>query len=282
MPTQVDDRRPFLAVFASLIVLAWLALWLWGQSPSGRFLRHDPAPPGVTGQSPAHLHGEAGARHALPDHQPAASSRSEAGWPVAVVGWTLMSMAMMLPTSLPLLVLFHAVARRRPDRPLLVGLLSAGYLAVWAAFGLVAHAAVARLHGIVADQAWLAERAFLIGAATVLVAGVYQFTPLKFACLDRCRSPLGFVTEHWRGRRERLAAFRLGVHHGLFCVGCCWSLMLLMLAVGAGSLGWMLALGAVMAAEKNLPWGRRLTTPLGLALLAGSGAIILQGTLAGR
>ena len=75
------------------------------------------------------------------------------------------------------------------------------------------------------------------------MAGVYQFTPLKYHCLDKCRAPLGFIMGHWRGRRERLQALRLGLHHGLFCVGCCWSLMLLMFAVGVGSLGWMLALG---------------------------------------
>ena len=98
-------------------------------------------------------------------------------------------------------------------------------------------------------------------------------------CLHRCRSPLGFILAHWRGRRERLAAFRIGLHHGLFCVGCCWSLMLLMFAVGVGSLGWMLGLGAVMAAEKNLPWGRRLTTPLGLLLLGAGTALVLRHVL---
>ena len=102
------------------------------------------------------------------------------------------------------------------------------------------------------------------------MAGVYQFTPLKYHCLDKCRAPLGFIMGHWRGRRPRREALRLGLHHGLFCLGCCWSLMLLMFTVGVGSLGWMLALGAVMAAEKNLPWGRRLSAPLGMALVAGA------------
>ena len=84
-----------------------------------------------------------------------------------------------------------------------------------------------------------------------MLAGLYQFTPLKYACLDKCRSPLSFITEHWRGSHERTQAFRLGVHHGLFCIGCCWSLMLLMFAVGVGNLGWMLVLGALMAIEKT-------------------------------
>jgi predicted metal-binding membrane protein len=110
---------------------------------------------------------------------------------------------------------------------------------------------------------------------TLLVAGAYQFSPLKYHCLEKCRSPLSFALEHWRGRRERLHALWLGVHHGLFCIGCCWSLMLLMFAVGVGNLGWMLALSAVMAAEKNLPWGRRLSAPLGVALLFWGAVLIL-------
>jgi predicted metal-binding membrane protein len=101
----------------------------------------------------------------------------------------------------------------------------------------------------------------------LVLAGLYQFAPLKYACLDKCRSPLSFITEHWRGSHERTQAFRLGIRHGLFCIGCCWSLMLLMFAVGAGNIGWMLVLGAVMAIEKNLPWGRRLSKPLGVVLV---------------
>jgi predicted metal-binding membrane protein len=108
----------------------------------------------------------------------------------------------------------------------------------------------------------------VFGAGPLLLAGGFQFTKLKYRCLDKCRAPLGFVTQHWRGSDTRLQALQLGVHHGLFCVGCCWALMFLMFAVGTGSIGWMLVLGAVMALEKNMPWGRKLSAPLGLLLLA--------------
>jgi predicted metal-binding membrane protein len=87
---------------------------------------------------------------------------------------------------------------------------------------------------------------------------------------------LSFVTEYWRGRQERRNAFLLGTHHGLFCVGCCWALMLLMFAVGVGNIAWMLALGALMAAEKNLPWGRKLSAPTGVALIGWGGMIFLN------
>jgi predicted metal-binding membrane protein len=241
MAMRVDLRKPFTVLFVLLIVLAWLGLWQWGNSPAGRFVHHE----------------EIG--HA-----------AESGWTLLglfVVGWSLMTVAMMLPTSVPLVVLFHGLTRRRPDQPLLLALLLVGYLGVWTLFGVLAHGADQRLHDAMHALPWLAERAWVIGAATLLVAGAYQFTPLKYHCLEKCRSPLSFVMAHWRGRHERRQAFWLGVHHGLFCIGCCWSLMLLMFAVGMGNLGWMLALSAVMAAEKNLAWGRRLSAPLGVALL---------------
>jgi predicted metal-binding membrane protein len=115
-----------------------------------------------------------------------------------------------------------------------------------------------------------------LGAGILVLAGVYQFTPLKYHCLDKCRSPLSFIMGHWTGKSERTQALRLGLHHGIFCIGCCWSLMLLMFAVGSGSIGWMLILGALMAVEKNVSWGRRLSRPLGVLLL-GWGVAIAAG-----
>ena len=98
------------------------------------------------------------------------------------------------------------------------------------------------------------------------VAGVFQFSRLKYLCLEKCRTPLGFVTSHWHGPRPQREAFLLGLAHGVFCVGCCWALMLLMFLVGMGNTAWMLILGLAMAVEKNHPWGRRLSAPLGCAL----------------
>jgi predicted metal-binding membrane protein len=253
MTTRIDLRKPFAAVFTALVLVAWLGLWLWGQSPSGRFLHHEQV------------------GHA-----------ADNGWTFLVLfvaGWSLMTVAMMLPTTWPLVTMFHGLTRRRGDQPALIALLLAGYLGVWSLFGGLAHMGDQRLHEAAHRLPWLAEHTWVIGAATLLVAGVYQFTPLKYHCLDKCRSPLSFLTEHWRGRRQRLHALWLGVHHGLFCIGCCWSLMLLMFVVGVGNLGWMLVLSAVMAVEKNLPWGRRLSAPLGLVLLVWGGAIIIFNVL---
>jgi predicted metal-binding membrane protein len=234
---------------ALLISLAWCALWIWERSPYGRYLNHDQL-------------GEIGAGSLL---LPAL---------LYVSGWTLMTVAMMLPTTLPLLDIFRRLTMRRADHFYLMGLLITGYLSIWLVFGIAAHGADWVLHEIVERSSWLDANAWLIGAGMLLLAGAFQFSRLKYRCLDKCRAPLSFVTGYWRGRHERRNAFLLGIRHGIFCVGCCWALMLLMFAVGVGNIAWMLALGAIMAAEKNLPWGRSLSSPLGFALL-GWGAMIL-------
>jgi predicted metal-binding membrane protein len=250
----VADRRYFLLLMALLIALAWLALWIWGQSPYGRLLHHD--------------------------QLSAMDLRKDLLGLIIVTGWTLMIVAMMLPTSLPLIALFHRLTQRRADQGSLMVLLVGGYLSIWTLFGVLALLGDKLLHEAVERSTWLNAHAGLIGTGILVVAGLYQFTPLKYYCLEKCRSPLSFLTQHWRGRHDRAHAFQLGVHHGLFCVGCCWSLMLLMFAVGSGNLGWMLVLGVVMAIEKNLPWGRRLSAPLGIVLLGGGLALGVDGMLA--
>jgi predicted metal-binding membrane protein len=244
-----DDRRWYRLSLGALVLAAWGALALWGASPFAGLLDHrQVGPAGATGAGPG----------ALPPAVRLAAF---------VVGWTLMTVAMMLPGSLPLVTLFRRFVAPRADGPRLLALLGAGYLAVWALFGLVAYLADGLLHAAVAAVPGRAGVAGGIGTALLLAAGAYQLTPLKTRCLERCRSPYTFLVQHWRGRRPGRQALRLGVRHGLFCLGCGWTLMLLMFAVGGINLGWMLGLGAVMAAERASRWGRRLTRPLGAALI---------------
>jgi predicted metal-binding membrane protein len=188
----------------------------------------------------------------------------------------MMIVAMMLPTTWSLLEAFGRLTSGRTDRPRLTLLVVLGYLSAWCAFGLLVHLADAGLHALAWRMPWLALHGWLVGAATLGVAGAYQFSALKYRCLDKCRSPLMFLSEQWHGRDARHDSFALGVRHGAFCVGCCWALMLLMFAIGSGSIGWMLALGAVMSAEKNLAWGRKLSAPLGAGLLGWTGVIVLS------
>lgn len=240
------NDRLFLSLLAALIGLAWLTLWVWGQSPYGRFLDH----------------------RALTD-----VTSEDLRLVVFFVGsWTLMISAMMLPTTLPLIALFRTITGDRSNKLTLVGLLATGYLAVWIGFGVLVQIADLGVHEGAEQIRWLNSNDWVIGAGTLILAGAYQFTPLKYHCLDKCRSPFSFIAGRWSGGNETVQSFRLGVDHGIFCVGCCWTLMLLMFGVGAGNLGWMLVLGSVMAIEKNMPWGWKLSAPLGLVLI-GSGLL---------
>lgn len=165
--------------------------------------------------------------------------------------WTAMMTAMMLPSAAPLALLF---ARRSSAAR--AALLTAGYLGVWAAAGLGAYELDMRLPD---PSHWAV-------AAVLVVAGAYQLTPLKTACLKRCRSPLDFLVAHWRpGTR---GALRLGVEHGAYCLGCCWALMVVLVVVGSMGLAWVVAIAAVVAAEKLLPGGRALARIGGVGLVA--------------
>jgi predicted metal-binding membrane protein len=194
-----------------------------------------------------------------------------------VGAWTVMSIAMMLPTSLPVLTTLRTFASSRPDRPLLIALAASGYLAAWMVFGVLAGPVSLGLQKVVtysSGQGWLDR---LVAPALLLAAGLFQFSALKYRCLEKCRSPLSIVLSHWRGQHQRWEAFRLGWASGVFCVGCCWALMLLMFLSSVGHLAWMLGLGLVMAVEKNVRWGRRLSAPLGIVLIVGAGIVAVAG-----
>ena len=260
-----SHRSGFLPLMAALTATAWAALWLWGQSPYARYLDHGRwTEIGVAASLCRVLPGGGEALAGL----------------LVVAGWVLMLAAMMLPTTLPLLEMFRRLTAQRTDHGLLTISVAAGYLAVWALFGVAAHLADRAVTFAVRQSDYLIAHGWVIGAVVLAIAGLYQFSALKYRCLDQCRAPLGFLVEHWRGARKSWQAFLLGGRHGAFCVGCCWAMMLLMFVVGTANIGWMLALGAVMAAEKNLPAGRRLAAPVGAALLLAALCISLTGTSA--
>ncbi|HKM63197.1 MAG TPA: DUF2182 domain-containing protein [Acidisphaera sp.] len=250
----------FVPVMTALIGAAWLTLWLWEYSPYGRYLDHG-------------RWTEIGLAASVCRVLPAGDVLLPAL--LYVGGWVLMSAAMMLPTTLPLLDRFKRMIARREDQRTLVALLVAGYLLAWLCFGVAAHILDAALRGVAPFFGLLLFNGWVVGAGVLAVAGAFQFSRLKYHCLDKCRTPLSFLSQHWNGQAPRRNAFLLGLHHGMFCVGCCWAIMLLMFVVGTGNVGWMLVLGALMALEKNASWGRRLSRPLGFGLLTWAGAIIV-------
>ena len=188
--------------------------------------------------------------------------------------WAVMMAGMMLPSSTPMILLFAVVQRRRAGSPLLAtGVFVCGYLLVWTLFALAA----AGLQHALADRALItpsmqfASRR-LAGAALVL-AGAYELSPLKQACLRRCRGVVAFVAGHWRP--GLLGGLRMGVEHGIYCLGCCWALMLLLFVGGVMSFVWIVGLAALVLAQKLAPFGARGAAAF--ARLTGVAAVLAGG-----
>ena len=183
-----------------------------------------------------------------------------------LLAWQAMVAAMMLPSSLPLIRLFGAASRKQARVRRVRAAFLAGYAAVWTGFGALAFVGDDIVHHTVDATPWLAARPWLIGGSVLAAAGLFQFSDLKDKCLSKCRHPAPYLLSHYRhGSR---AAFRLGSGHGIFCLGCCWALMLVMFAAGVAVLWWMAALTLVMVYEKTGRHGRALTPVVGVALLA--------------
>src|SRR5690242_18792680 len=180
--------------------------------------------------------------------------------------WQVMILAMMLPSSMPMVTIVTYSARKQSRPYAIIGAFVAGYAAIWTGFALVAFTGDTFIHRAVDSWPWMAEHYSLIGAATFTIAGVFQFTSLKECCLPACRSPLSFFIRYYRAGVT--PAWRLGLRHGLFCLGSCWALMLVMFGVGIGSLAWMAALAGVMTIEKAVPGGRWIGPLVGIAMLA--------------
>lgn len=186
--------------------------------------------------------------------------------------WQLMTAAMMLPTALPTVALFVRASRGQQRPRAAVAAFLGAYFAVWTAFAVAAVAGDALVHALVETWPWLDARPHLVTGGVLLVAGVGLLTGLTERCLDACRSPLHSLLR-WYARGVG-AAWRLGLRHAAFCLGCCWPLMLVAFGLGVGSIPLMLALAAVMLAAKTAPGGHRLLRPAALGLLAGGSLVI--------
>jgi predicted metal-binding membrane protein len=185
--------------------------------------------------------------------------------------WAVMMAGMMLPSAAPLLLLYGAAARRRGvtgNAAHAIYALAAGYVTMWSAFSVVATAAQRTLatRFIVSPMMTLTSPVF--AAALLLLAGIYQLTPLKSMCLRKCQSPLAFMMHHWRAGVG--GAFRMGIGHGGYCLGCCWALMLLLFVGGVMNLTVIAALTAFVAFEKIGPFGPYTARVSGGLLIAGS------------
>jgi predicted metal-binding membrane protein len=251
-PTILETalRRDRLVVAVGLLALAGLA---WA------YLAHSAS------LMPAH------AGMAMPDAAPWSLGQATG----LALMWVVMMTAMMVPSVAPVILLFANVSRRRRLQGVLAAPVSVfvlGYLLAWAGYAVLAALSQSLLHSAALLSPAMASVSPRLGGGLLLLAGVYQWLPLKGACLSHCRSPLGFFTAEWREGVS--GALMMGLRHGSYCVGCCWALMALLFVAGVMNLVWVAVIAGFVLAEKVVPNGRLLGRITG-ALLAGWGLWIV-------
>jgi len=242
---RVLERRVTLATVAILLVLAGLAWW---------------STLGNARDMSSMVQGFAHVGTAMPFDMSAL---------VFMSMWTTMMVAMMFPTIAPIVLLHRMVVRRRGEGILPTVAFGAGYLLIWTAVGVLPRAALIGFRHITSDSVWVGQ----VAGATLVVAGIYQFTRWKEICQRACRTPLTFLATHNFGTGS-IGALRAGLSHGLYCLGCCWALMTVLFVVGLMNLAWMAAIAVVFLAEKNWRHGVGLTKLVGTAV-AGFGVAVL-------
>ena len=227
-------------IVASLIILAALA-WLFLARQAGTGMDHD-AVPGLTMGMSA---------------------------PLFLAVWVVMMVAMMFPTAAPMILTFarvHASKREKGQAFVPTWVFVAAYLLVWTAFGALAFVLALGAQALAAGSASVMENAGRIGGVAVLLAGLYQLSPLKHVCLSKCRSPLGFIMTSWRDGYG--GAFRMGLEHGVYCLGCCWLLFVLLFPLGMMNIAAMALITLLIFAEKSLAIGLWASRAAAVALVA--------------
>ena len=248
------DRFVLLAALAALAAIAWAYLAWMGAMPPEPMAGHD----GRSEMAPGFARWSAGDFLAM------------------LLMWAVMMVGMMTPSAAPMILIYARVGRKAesggtPFAP--AGWFASGYLLAWTGFAI----------GATLLQ-WLLEQAMLVSPATasagplpggllLIAAGLYQWTPLKYACLAQCQSPLQFIQRHGGFRGDRAGALALGLRHGFYCIGCCWALMLLLFVGGVMNLLWIAAIAILVLAEKLIPAGRLVSRAAGAAMIFGGAAL---------
>lgn len=193
--------------------------------------------------------------------------------------WTVMMFAMMTPSAAPMVLMYSKINRQRAAQlkpGLGTALFFLGYLLVWTAFSAMATLAQGGIHAATLLSPMMETTSPVLGGIILIAAGVFQFTPLKHACLSHCRTPFGFFMAEWR--EGSLGTLVMGLRHGAFCVGCCWLIMALLFVAGVMNLLWIAVIAAYVLVEKLLPGGRKVSWGIG-ALMIGWGVWMIMGAL---
>jgi len=274
------ERRIVLCSLVAVLVLAWTWTLAGAGMGMSAFEMTAMTGPRLIGAAPGAAHGEAASP--MPDMADAIST--QAPWTpgyaaVVFTMWWMMMIAMMLPSAAPMILLYARVHRRHQARlgPYAsTASFALGYIVTWGVFSTAATAAQWYLEHAGALSPLLASEAAWLGAAILVAAGVWQLTPVKHACLRRCRAPVEFLSRRWRPGRG--GAFAMGVEHGAFCVGCCWVLMSLLFFGGIMNLWWIAGLALLVLLEKTMPAGHGAGRMFGVGLILwGLGLVAMTG-----
>jgi predicted metal-binding membrane protein len=196
--------------------------------------------------------------------------------PLFIAMWAVMMVAMMFPTSAPMILMFARVHRDKRERgqpfvPTWVFVTS--YMVVWTLAGVVAYAVALGAEELAKQSTWLIDNAARLGGGVLVLAGLYQLSPLKRSCLSKCRTPLDFILGSWRD--GYVGSFRMGLEHGSYCLGCCWLLFVILFPLGVMNVGAMVAITVLIFAEKSLPIGREVATVAAGGLVAYGALVVL-------
>jgi predicted metal-binding membrane protein len=198
------------------------------------------------------------------------------GVPLFLAVWMAMMVAMMFPTAAPMILTFATVQQRkqRSGKPYVpTWVFISTYLAVWMSFGAVAYLAALGAAELAENSMWVMDNAARIGGAVLVLAGLYQLSPLKDLCLSKCRTPMAFILTSWRDGYG--GAVRMGLEHGLYCLGCCWLFFVIVFPLGMLNVAILAVIVLLIFAEKSLPFGHRATQLAAAALVAYGTLVIL-------
>jgi predicted metal-binding membrane protein len=195
-------------------------------------------------------------------------------WPLFAATWVAMMVAMMFPAAAPMVLMY---GRMRRDDPASVALFTASYITLWFTFGAIAYLLSAAVEDAASRSDWVAMNWGRAGGGLLVLAGAYQLTPSKDVCLRHCRTPLAFVMSYWR--EGRAGAVRTGLHHGLFCMGCCWLLFVILIPLGVMNVAAMAAVAVLVFVEKVAPWGKTAGLVAGVLLVAAGMAVAIDPEL---
>ncbi len=197
--------------------------------------------------------------------------------------WVVMMVAMMFPTAAPMILIFARVHadRQQQGKPFVpTGVFVGAYLLIWTLFGVLAYIAALGAEKLAGRSVWLMDNVALLGGVVLIAAGLYQLSPLKHVCLSKCRSPMQFVLHHWRSGYG--GAFRMGIEHGAYCLGCCWLMFVILFPLGIMNLVAMALVTALIFAEKSLSLGRRISWIVaGVLVIYGALVIFIPEALPG-